>query len=594
MERVRRTKIICTLGPACGAKKEIVALLHAGMNVARLNFSHSKHAVHAERIAALREAEKECEMPVAILLDSRGPELRTGEIADSGEIELRRTQRVILHVTEQDGTVDSNQIAHLNINYPLLPSLIEEGMHIYVADGLIDLRATNSTDEYIECIVENGGVVGSYKNINVPGLSLPLPAISNKDLEDISFGIKHGIDIIALSFVRRAADLVPVRNLTRSRDSSIRIIAKIENEEGVQNIDEIISVADGIMIARGDLGIQLSADRVALVQKEIIRRCNRAGKTVITATQMLESMTEHARPTRPEMTDVANAIFDGSDALMLSAETAIGKHPALAVQTLDSIARSVERSAEFRNIHEKLSLEPGSTNSSSEAVAKATALLAGEIEAKTIIVLTHSGSGPRWIARCRPYQPIVAIATTISTVRALLLDWGVIPLLCKEIAQSKQMIDVAFDIACKHGYSTVGDWTVISAGLPLDSPISLNTIYIRHFGHVLCRGSEGFGKGVRGEIVILERESDIEETSHATARSGSRIAVAHQIEKWMVPHINAYTGIISELPLSWPPNELLALNNDLVVVAGVSDALVRFTNGQHVHMRGFEKSIYEE
>ncbi len=601
---MRHTKIICTLGPACTDPKTIEAMIRAGMNVARLNFSHATHDEHLQRIQAVREAEARVGVPVGILLDTRGPELRTGKVESGTTLELPVGAQVLLRGQQETARVRDDGIISLSINYALLPTLVEVGMHLYISDGLIDLQVTGTRDDELECVVVSGGAIGSYKNVNIPGMGLPLPSVSERDLQDISFGLSHGIDFIALSFIRRASDLLPVRNLVRSKGpsaSGVRVIAKIESDEGVQNIDEILLVADGVMIARGDLGIQLPTDRVALVQKQIIRQCNRAGKPVVTATQMLESMTVNVRPTRAEMTDVANAIFDGSDALMLSGETAVGAHPCVAITTLDNIARAVESSGEFRALHGLYAQRVRASNhhdtpqrgSRSDAAAKATVVLAEEGRASAIVVPTVRGTGPRWVARHRPRQPVVAVTTSIEVARRLLVGWGIAPLLSGTATDTNEMLENAIAIAIKHGYVREHEWVVLAAGVPLDSPVTLNSISLRYIGEILRRGTGGFGRQLGGEVVVVERERVGTDELNAQIAGEQSIAVVRQLGKWMVPVLQGVRAVVSELPSSLSPYELLEHNSELVVIEGVGDATTCFTNGQRIEVNGDEKIIYE-
>ncbi len=416
---MRKTKIVCTIGPASESPETLEKLIEAGMNVARLNFSHGSHEEHAGRIHLIREVAQKLNKPVGILLDTKGPEIRTHNMKN-GELHLSAGQVIDISMTEVEGTETS-----FSVTYERLIEDVEQNSIILLDDGLIQLRvlATDMEKGLIHTIVENAGVLKNKKGVNVPGVSVQLPGITEKDAQDILFGIEQGVDFIAASFVRRAKDVLEIRELLEQNGGShIHIIPKIENQEGVDNIDEIILVSDGLMVARGDLGVEIPAEEVPLVQKKLILKCNQVGKPVITATQMLDSMQRNPRPTRAEASDVANAIIDGTDAIMLSGETAAGLYPVESVQTMNKIAQRTENSLDYRSIVSARSREKEANMT--EAISQAVAYTSINLGVKAVLAPTESGNTARMIAKYRPGVPIVAVTGSTNTAHTLTLVWG--------------------------------------------------------------------------------------------------------------------------------------------------------------------------
>ncbi|GGA52786.1 pyruvate kinase [Paenibacillus physcomitrellae] len=468
---MRKTKIVCTIGPSSESLENTKKLIMAGMNVARLNFSHGDFEEHGNRIKNIRQANQELGKSVAILLDTKGPEIRTGKLAVE-PIELVQDEFVTLTTEEILG--DQNRIS---VTYKDLPNDVEVGSTILIDDGLIGLTVVDIQGTEIKCRIVNGGTIKSKKGVNVPGVAISLPGITEKDANDIVFGIEQNIDFIAASFVRKASDVLEIRALLEKHNAShIQIISKIENQQGVENLDEILEVSDGLMVARGDLGVEIPAEDVPLVQKMMIEKCNRVGKPVITATQMLDSMQRNPRPTRAEASDVANAIFDGTDAIMLSGETAAGKYPVESVLTMSRIAEKAESALAYREIFEKQSHAQQSTVT--EAISQAVASSAMDLNAKAIITSTETGHTARMVSKYRPQAPIVAVTTEDQTLRRLALAWGVTPVK-GEVADST---DAMFDNAMKGGLASglvkEGDLVVITAGIPLGRSGSTNLIKI--------------------------------------------------------------------------------------------------------------------
>jgi len=466
MER-RRTKIVCTIGPACRGILE--EMIKAGMDVARLNFSHGTHSQHREDIRRIRELSTQLGKPISIMQDLPGPKLRIGEIAP---MELREGDEVILSAKGTEGAIP--------VPYQELVEDIKVGEPIFMDDGKIKLRATGKGEKEIRCEVLEGGILSSHKGINLPGTSLSLPSATEEDLNHLQFGLEEGVDYVALSFVRSKQDVVGVKEEVRRRGFDLPIIAKIEKSEALKAIDEIVAAADGVMVARGDLGVEVPIEGVALVQKMLIEKCNRWGKPVITATQMLESMVENQRPTRAEVTDVSNAIFDGTDAVMLSEETAAGKHPIEAVKMMAKIACRTEASLNYRQI--LLSKLDYRDETVADAIAHATCQIAEELRARGIVVSTNSGSTALRVSRFRPPAPILAITPREETRRRLNLVWGVYPYRVEGIEDTDDMMAKAERMGLESGLFQRGDKVVITAGVPFGQPGTTNLLKVQTIG----------------------------------------------------------------------------------------------------------------
>ncbi len=467
---MRKTKIVCTLGPATDSSEAIKELISAGMNVARLNFSHGDHEEHRKRIENIKKAREELGKYIPIILDTKGPEIRLGKFKNSFENifsgdEYTLTTRDI----EGDNTI-------VGISYKYLTEDVEKGTRILIADGTIELSVLDYNETDVRCKVITGGVVSDRKNVNIPGASSKLPAVTEKDILDINFGLDMGIDIIAASFIRKATDVLEIRKILKDRKRhKMMIIAKIENAEGVENCDEILEVADGIMVARGDLGVEIPTEDMPLVQKKLIAKANKFGKPVITATQMMESMVKNPRPTRAEVTDIANAIFDGSDGIMLSGETAIGKYPVGTVTTMAAIAKRTEKALDYnksirKGIEEKYSV----TN----AISYAGYSIAKDLCASAIITPTESGSTARMVSKYRPLAPIIAATPNEYVVKELCLSFGVEPILIESTESTDEIIQISVNEAMKTGLLKKGDLVVITAGIPVGIPGTTNLIKV--------------------------------------------------------------------------------------------------------------------
>ena len=466
---VRKTKIVCTIGPASDGAETMAALLRAGMNVARINFSHGTHEEHLERLKRLRAVAKDQGVVLAIMQDIQGPKIRIGDLP--GKVMLENGETFIITTEECEGSAN-----RVSVNYPKLPQDVGPGNVIYLDDGLLKLEVREVRGNDVYCQVMVGGELSSRKGLSLPGVTVDLPPVTEADIRDLHFGIKHGVDMIAASFVRRREGIETVREIIRSEGADIPIIAKIENHEGVENIDEIIAVADGVMVARGDMGVEMQPEEVPFIQKMIIHKCNVAGKPVITATQMLDSMARNARPTRAEVTDVATAILDGTDAVMLSGETAIGRYPVLAVEMMSRIAQRTECSLLEHQITETERLND--EHSIAEAISYATWQTSQDVKATAIICSTQSGSTARMVSRYRPQAPILAMTPHENVVRQLALVWGVCPILVPPTHDIDDMLDVSIHAALETGLVRRGDVVTISAGVMTDRPGSTNLLQV--------------------------------------------------------------------------------------------------------------------
>jgi pyruvate kinase len=463
-----KTKIVCTIGPASQNKDVLSGMIREGMNVARLNFSHGTHEAHAEVIENIRFASEEERTPVAVLQDLCGPKIRVGDIESPG-IRLEAGDTLIL--TNQPAGGKANRVS---VSYPDLPSDVEKGDVILLADGMMELEVLHTTKQDIECRVVIGGILTSHKGINLPSGTISTPSLTDKDKEDLDFGLAHDVDFVALSFVRRPEDIEDVKEIIRNAGKKIPVIAKIEKHEAVANIDAIIGAADGIMVARGDLGVEIPLERVPGIQKQTVRKANAAGKPVIIATQMLRSMVDAPRPTRAEATDVANAVLDGTDALMLSEETAAGNHPVKAVAYMRRIAESAQISLEYEKSFEMIT-----DIHVSESVAHAACILADHLKAAAIIASTHSGFTAAQLSRFRPRSRIIALSPDKITVRRLCLYWGCRPIHVPRAEDVDGMLETAVRTAQEFGHVRKGDLIVITAGHPLWQSGTTNMIKVR-------------------------------------------------------------------------------------------------------------------
>lgn len=577
---MRKTKIVCTIGPSSESLENTKKLIKAGMNVARLNFSHGDFEEHGNRIKNIRIANAELGTSVAVLLDTKGPEIRLGKLKEE-PIELNQGDTVTLTTEEILG--DRNRVP---ITYNNLPNDVTIGSTILIDDGLIGLTVEEVQGTEIVCRIVNSGPIKSKKGVNVPGVKISLPGITEKDANDIVFGIEQGVDFIAASFVRKASDVLEIRELLERHNAGhIQIISKIENQEGVDNLDEILEVSDGLMVARGDLGVEIPAEEVPLVQKNMIKKGNRVGKPVITATQMLDSMQRNPRPTRAEASDVANAIFDGTDAIMLSGETAAGRYPTESVQTMARIAERAEAALEYREMFTKQA--NAQQTSVTEAISQAVANSALDLRAKAIITSTQSGFTARMVSKYKPKAPIIAVTTDEKVLRRLSLIWGVFAVLGPDADTTDEMFENAVKGGMSTGFLNLGDTVVITAGVPVGRAGTTNLIKIHHIGELLAQG-QGIGSQTAiGKIVVARTP----EEAIAKTTQGS-ILVTISTDKEYMPAFEKAGAVITEQGGITSHAAVVGLNLGIPVILGIANATEVLQDGMEVTIYGETGVIY--
>ena len=575
---MRRTKIVCTIGPASEDEQTLQQLLDAGMNVARLNMSHGDYQEHGARIERLRRLREEKNLPVGIMLDTKGPEIRLGKF-QGGKVELNAGQSFTLTTRELLGDA-----TRASISYAGLPGDVAPGQHILLDDGLIDLKVARIEGEQIVCQVENGGSIGDRKGVNVPGAQIGLPAITQKDIDDILFGVDQGVDFIAASFVRKASDVLEIRQILEAhRGEHIHIIAKIESQEGVDNLEDILTVSDGIMVARGDLGVEIPIAEVPLVQKRIIAMCNQASKPVITATQMLDSMIRNPRPTRAEANDVANAILDGTDAIMLSGETASGRYPLQALRIMATIAERTEQA----QLPTRRTEQDRPMTSVTEAVSHACVAMAEELKASAIITATHMGSTARQISRYRPPCQIVATTDQPHTYYRMSLVWGVRSLMAPSTGNTDEMINTSVGLVERAGFLKSGDVALITAGVPVGTSGTTNLIKVHVAGDVLIR-AKGVGSGsAYGKVCVVRQLSDAQEKFEE-----GDVLVAKQTDNSLMPFIRKASAIITENGDSLSHAAVVGLALDIPVILSAKNACSMLRDGLYVTVHPGSGFVY--
>ncbi|MBU8879683.1 pyruvate kinase [Bacillus sp. FJAT-29790] len=579
---MRKTKIVCTIGPASESVEKLTELLEAGMNVCRLNFSHGNFEEHGQRIRNIREASKRTGKTAAILLDTKGPEIRTHNM-ENDAIELTAGNEIIVSMNEVQGTTEK-----FSISYSGLIDDVHIGSKILLDDGLIGLEVTKIDRDSgdIHTKILNSGTLKNKKGVNVPGVSVNLPGITEKDAQDIVFGIEQGVDFIAASFVRRASDVLEIRQLLEENNAPhISIIPKIENQEGVDKIDEILEISDGCMVARGDLGVEIPAEEVPLVQKQLIKKCNAQGKPVITATQMLDSMQRNPRPTRAEASDVANAIFDGTDAIMLSGETAAGSYPVEAVQTMHNIASRAESALAHKELLAARSKD--NDHNITDAIGQSVAHTALNLEVNAIITPTESGHTARMISKYRPKAPIIAVTSNDYVSRRLSLVWGVYPQIGKKATTTDEMLDSAVEESLNSGIVSSGDLVVITAGVPVGEAGTTNLMKI----HVICdvlTKAQGIGrKSAFGKVVIARTA----EEALSKVTEGS-ILVTIGTDREMMPAIEKCSALITEEGGLTSHAAVVGLNVGIPVIVGAENATTLLKDGQEITVDSNRGVIY--
>jgi len=568
---MRKTKIICTLGPATDAPGVLEDLIRNGMDVARFNFSHGTHPQQKERLDRLKEVRARMGVPVAALLDTKGPEIRLKNFVNGKEV-LEAGQRFTLTTREVEGTKDICAITYKN-----LPQDVQVGTTIMIDDGLIRMTVEEKTDTDIVCLVANGGPVKDHKGVNVPGVHLTMPYMSAADREDLLFGVEEDFDFVACSFCRSAADVMEIRRLLEENGSNMRIIAKLENQEGVNNIKEILAVADGIMVARGDMGVEIDFTEIPVIQKDLIAYTLASGKHVITATQMLDSMINNPRPTRAEITDVANAVYDGTSAVMLSGETAAGKYPVESLKTMAAIAERTERDI---NYFERMrAMDPDMRLGIGGATAHAACTTAKDTNASAIVTVTKSGATPRLISRFRPDAPIIACVLEEQVRRQLSLTWGVTPLMMDYVTSTDDMIEGSVAVAKEAGLLHDGEIAVVTAGVPAGIAGTTNMIKVHLVGNSLISGAGVGDLNARGVLCVCKTLEELK-----TEFQPGMILVVPGTNNDMMPYLRQAAGVITEENGMGSHAAVVGLSLGLPVIVGAVGATRTLKDGMEVSM----------
>ena len=578
LKNTKRTKIVCTLGPASEKEEVLTSLIENGLNVARMNFSHGSHEEHKGRMDLVKKVREKLNKPVAILLDTKGPEIRTGNF-DQPEVLLEEGQKFTITMKDVMGTKEM-----CTVSYKGLANDVVAGDTILIDDGLVGLRVNEINGDDILCTVENSGIVKNHKGVNVPGVKINLPALTDKDVSDIEFGISQGIDFIAASFVRKVSDVLAIREILEENNATdIKIISKIENQEGVDNLDEIIAVSDGIMVARGDLGVEIPTEEIPVVQKLMIAKCNEAGKPVITATQMLDSMMRNPRPTRAEVTDVANAIYDGTDAIMLSGETAAGKYPVEAVRTMATIAKRTEETLNYDKL-----LNKNSRNNSTVtgAISHATCTTAVDLNASAIITSTSSGHTARMVSKCRPKCPIIATTNDERVMRRLALSWGVYPVKSEIAGNTDEVIENAIEVSKNAEYINNGELVVITAGVPVGISGTTNLIKVHVINEEIVKGIGVGAKTVEGKVRVVKGGQDSVEFNEGD------VLVTTMTDIEMNPFIEKCSAIITEEGGMTSHAAIVGINLNKPVIVSATNILDAVKDGEIVTVDASRGVIY--
>lgn len=579
---MRKTKIVCTIGPASESEEMLEKLMNAGMNVARLNFSHGSHEEHKARIDTIRKVAKRLNKTIGLLLDTKGPEIRTHNMKD-GLIVLEKGKEVIVSMNEVEGTPEK-----FSVTYENLINDVNIGSYILLDDGLVELQVKeiNKDKGEVKCDILNTGELKNKKGVNLPGVKVNLPGITDKDADDIRFGIKENVDFIAASFVRRPSDVLDIRQILEEEKAEITIFPKIENQEGIDNIEEILEVSDGLMVARGDMGVEIPPESVPMVQKDLIRKCNKLGKPVITATQMLDSMQRNPRATRAEASDVANAIYDGTDAVMLSGETAAGQYPEEAVKTMRNIAVSAEAAQDYKKLlsdRTKL-VETSLVNAIGVSVAH-TAL---NLNVKAIVAATESGSTARTISKYRPHSDIIAVTPSEKTARQCAIVWGVNPVVKEGRKTTDALLNNAVATAVETGRVSNGDLIIITAGVPTGEKGTTNMMKIHLVGDEIAKG-QGVGRGsVVGHAIVADSASDLEGKDLS-----DKVIITNSVDETLVPYVEKAIGLITEENGITSPSAILGLEKGIPTVVGVEQATKEIKNDMLVTLDASQGKVFE-
>ncbi len=598
-----KTKIVCSMGPTTENDETLSAIIKNGMNIARFNFSHGTHEYHKSQMERVRKLSEKLQIPVALMMDTKGPEIRTGNTEGGNTVQINKGDTVLIK-TDDSLTTAANATtpACVSLNWhdfvPRITQTLQDEpsrqIKVLIADGLLELDVISADENAVKAKAANSAKIGSKKNVNLIGIHAKLPIMSEQDKSDIAFAASMNCDFLAASFVSFPSEVHEIKHYLKSLNSGMKIIAKIENEEGLNNIEEIAEAADGIMVARGDLGVQLPTERIPLAQKHIISVCRKIGKPVITATQMLDSMITNPRPTRAELTDVANAIFDGTDAVMLSGETANGSYPAETVETMARIAHTVEDSEDYQrkmqqDVPEIINPTIGQT------MAEMTYMTAKQTKATAILVPTLSGHTATMISTFRPIQSIIAVTPDKAVQRRLLLNWGIIPLCMPKIADdSEEMIQNAVKTTLNSKLASIGDKVILCAGIPLQSPLPVNTIRVLMMGNILARGRSGShnneARKATGRIVKAETPQDF--VSNLRRKKGEILLCPSITEEW-IPLLRVVDGVIAKGKNELTSEMINLANPNLVWICEIGEDEKSIENGRTVTIDGKDLLVYE-
>lgn len=576
--KIRKTKIICTIGPSTDNPAVLEEMIKSGMDVARFNFSHGSYEDHKMRMDEVKAVRKKLNRFIPIMLDTKGPEIRIGKFKN-GTVSIKAGQKFTLTTEEIEG--DETKVS---VSYKNLPAEVKKGGTILIDDGLLKLEAVELLPDSIVCIADNDAELGSRKGVNLPDSTIKMPYVSEKDKNDLIFGIEQGVDFIAASFVRSAYDVFEIRKILEDNGGKdIKIIAKIENRDGVKNMDDILKASDGIMVARGDMGVEIPMEELPSIQKTLIKKCFLMGKIAITATQMLESMIEKPRPTRAEISDVANAVYDGTSATMLSGESAVGAYPIEAVRAMARIALKTESSIDYG----KILKDADTSRSVTGAVSHAACTMAEDMQASAIVTVTKSGFTARMISKYRPECPIIAAATDERVARQLSMSWGVIPIKAESKETSDELFDHALELSRDTGIVSSGDVVVITGGVPLGISGTTNVVKVEIVGHVLCQGNGVNHASASGTLCVAETA----EEAKAAFKEGD-ILVTKETSNEMMDILKKCRGIITEADGSASHAAIVGMTLDIPVVTGVKNASHILKTGTVVTVDGYRGIVY--
>lgn len=576
MVKFKKTKIVCTMGPATDSDEILRQLVLNGLNVCRFNFSHGSHEEHKIRMDRTKRIREELNEPIAILLDTKGPEIRTGDFEES--IILEEGEKFVITMDDCIGNKE-----RCTVSYKGMVDDVKLGDTILIDDGLVALKVVEIKGNDIITVVENSGKVSSKKGVNLPGVVINLPAVTDKDISDIKFGIEQGIDFIAASFVRKAADVIEIRKILEENNASdIQIISKIENQEGVENINSILQVSDGIMVARGDMGVEIPSEEVPIVQKMIIKKCNEVSKPVITATQMMDSMIRNPRPTRAEVADVANAIYDGTDAIMLSGETAAGKYPIEAVKTMNRIAIRTEETLEYK-VEAKYAYNRGITVT--DAISHATCTTAMDLEAQAIITCTSSGYTTKMVSKFRPQAPIIAATQSDKVMRKLSLNWGTYPVKSELGENTDEVVKASILATREAGFANSGDTVVVTAGVPVGKTGKTNLIKVSVIADFLGRGIGIGDEAVEGVARVVKPGEDCPEFNEGD------ILVTIGTDREMVKYMEKASAIVTETGGMTSHAAIAGINLKTPVVVSVENITSKLKSGEKIRVEASSGAI---